>query len=135
MPPNPAGVIDYFLHPPFGLTTSSTTNPSVITNPLTGLNNILLSTVGLASSFGIVWAVSFAPAHSGHTVNTFKTYEDVAFRAWQLHTLASGLVVISDQFQSSEQNGIHLWNNALPSSIVLDIFPNFELTVEWLVGV
>jgi hypothetical protein len=133
--PSTAGVIDFFLHPKFGLMTSSVTNPSVIFNPLTGLGNVLTASVGLASSYGIVYAVSLVPPFAGKTNNTFPTFEDTVFRLWVTHTLSSGLVIINQQVESSEQNGIVLWDNLLPSSVVIDVFPNFELTVEWLVGV
>jgi hypothetical protein len=36
--------------------------------------------------------------------------------AWVTHTLASGLVIINQQ------------------AIVVDVFPNFQLTLEWLKG-
>jgi hypothetical protein len=132
--PSAAGVIDYFLRPKFGLITSSVTSPSAIANPVTGLNNVLAASVGLASSYGLVWAVSLVPAHSGRTVNTFPTFEDRVFSLWVTHTLASGLVVITQQMETYEQNGIVLWDNLLPSSVVVDVFPHFELTMEWLIG-
>jgi hypothetical protein len=132
--PSAAGVIDYFLRPKFGLITSSTTSPSAIFNPVTGLGNVLAASVGLASSYGLAWAVSLVPPYSGRTVSTFPTFEDSVFRLWVTHTLASGLVVVTQQLETHEQNGIVLWDNLLPSSIVVDVFPNFELTLEWLVG-
>jgi hypothetical protein len=132
--PSAAGVIDFFLHPGFGFMTSSVTNPSLIVNPLTGLGNVLAASVGLATSYGIVYAVSLVPEKAGRTNNTFPTFEDTVFKLWVTHTLASGLVIINQQLESAEQNGIVLWDNLLPSSIVVDVFPNFELSLEWLVG-
>src|SRR6266496_3569932 len=132
--PSSAGVIAYFLQPKFGFITSSTTSPSAITNPVTGRGNVLAASVGLASSFGLVYAVSLAPARAGRSVATFPAYEDLAFELWVTHTLASGLVVITQHVMSSESNGIVLWTNLLPSSCVVDVFPGFELTLEWLIG-
>jgi len=132
--PSTSGVIDYFLHPGFGFITSSTTSPSHITNPVTGRGNVLAASVGLASSYGLVFAVSLAPAKAGRSVATFPQYEDLAFELWVTHTLASGLVIIDQHEQSNESNGIVLWRDLLPSSVVVDVFPNFELTLEWLIG-
>jgi hypothetical protein len=114
--------------------TSSVGSPSPIFNPITGLGNVLASSVGLATSYGVVYAVSLVPPFAGKTNNTFPTFEDTAFKLWVTHTLASGLVIINQQVESHEQNGIVLWDNLLPSTIVVDVFPNFELTLEWLVG-
>jgi hypothetical protein len=130
----PNGVIDFFLHPTFNLITSSTTSPSVIANPLSG-NNVLTSSVGLATSFGVVCAVSLAPAKAGLTLGTIVSYEDPVSVWTVFHTLASGLVVVTQKFVSHEANYILFWDHALPSSVTLDVFPNFEVTVEWLVGV
>jgi hypothetical protein len=107
--PSAAGVIDFFVRAKFGLITSSVTSPSVIFNPVSGLGNVLVASAGLASSYGLVYAVSLAPPFAGRTANTFPTFEDMAFRIWVTHTLASGLVVITQQFESREQNGIVLW--------------------------
>lgn len=129
-----AGVIDFFLHPKFGFMTSSTTSPSAIANPVTGRGNVLAASVGLASSYGVVYAVSLAPIFAGRSVATFPQYEDLAFELWVTHTLASGLVVVNQHVQSAESNGIVLWDNLLPSSCVVDVFPGFEVTIEWLIG-
>jgi hypothetical protein len=133
--PSAAGVIDYFLRPKFGFMTSSTTSPSVVANPITGRGNVLAASAGLASSFGIVYAVSLAPPFAGRSVATFVQYEDLALELWVQHTLASGLVICTQHVQTREQNGIILWENLLPSTVLLDVFPNFQVTVEWLVGV
>jgi hypothetical protein len=115
--------------------TSSTSNPSIIPNPVTGRGNVLVSGVGLANSYGLVYAVSRAPIKAGKTVATFPYYEDQVFELWVTHTLGSGLVIISQHFATRESNGIVLWENLLPSSIVVDVFPNYEVTLEWLVGI
>ncbi len=133
--PSTADVINYFLHPKFGFITSSTTSPSVIVNPVTGRGNALAASVGLASSHGMVWAVSLSPPKAGRTVATFPDYEDLAFELWVTHTLASGLEVITQHEQHHEANGIVLWENLLPSSCIVDVFPNFELILEWLIGI
>jgi len=132
--PSAAGVIDYFLRPKFGFMTSSTTSPSVIFNPITGRTNVLAASVGLASSYGLVFAVSLAPDRAGRSVASFVQYEDLTFELWVLHTLGSGLVIITQHVQSSESNGIVIYENALPSTVVVDVFPGFELTLEWLIG-
>jgi len=133
--PSAADVIEYFLRPKFGFITSSTTSPSAIVNPVTGRGNVLSASVGLASSFGLVYAVSLAPPQAGRSVATFPQYEDLAFELWVTHTLASGLVVITQHVQSRQANGIVLWENLLPSSCLVDVFPNFQLTLEWLIGI
>jgi len=130
----PNGIIDFFLHPTFNFITSSVTNPSPIFNPLTG-TTVLTPSVGLASSFGIVWAVSFAPAQAGQTLGVLPTYEDRVFDLVVTHTLASGLVVVSQRFDTHESNGILFWENLLPSNVTIEVFPHFELTVEWLIGI
>lgn len=133
--PSSAGVIDYFLRPKFGFMTSSTSSPSSLSNPFSGRNNVLASSAGLASSFGLVYAVSAAPAFAGRSVATFPQFEDLAFELWVTHTLSSGLVIITQHVQSSESNGIVLWDNLLPSTCIVDVFPNFQLTLEWLIGI
>jgi len=133
--PSAAGVIDYFLHPKFGFMTSSTTSPSVIANPVSGRGNVLAASVGLASSYGLVCGVSLVPAQSGRSVATFPQYEDLAFELWVTHTLASGLVIITQHEQIREQNSTVLWEELLPSSCVVDVFPGFQVTLEWLVGI
>jgi hypothetical protein len=130
----PNGIIDFFLHPTFNLITSSTTNPTTIPNPLSG-SVVLTASVGLASSFGIVWAVSFAPPKAGVELGVLPRYEDRVLDLVVTHTLSSGLVVVSQRFDSHESNGILFWENLLPTSVALHIFPNYQLTVEWLVGV
>ena len=132
--PNTAGVIDFFLHPPLGLITSSTTSPSSIANPLTG-HNVLSSSVGLASSFGVVCAVSLAPPKAGLTIGTVTDYEDPVSTWTVFHTLASGLVVVTQRDIFHDANYILFWDNLLPSTVIVDVFPNFELTVEWLIGI
>src|SRR5216684_3511132 len=132
--PSVAGVIDYFLRPKFAFITSSTSSPSAIVNPVTGRGNVLAASVGIASSFGLVYAVSLAPTFAGRSVATFPQYEDLAFELWVTHMLASGLVVITQHVQSREANGIVIWENLLPSSCIVDVFPFFELTLEWLIG-
>ena len=129
------GVIDFFLHPTFAQLTSSTTSPSTISNPVTGRGNVLASSAGLAPSFGIVWAVSFAPPFAGRNVATLPDFEDTVFELWVEHTLSSGLVIVSQRFASKAENGILMWENLLPSSVIVDVFPNFELTLEWLIGI
>lgn len=132
--PSTAGVIDYFLHPKYGFMTSSTTSPSVITNPVSGRGNVLTASVGLAASYGLVCAVSLVPPFAGRDLATFPNYEDLAFELWVTHTLASGLVIITQHVQVREQNVTILWDNLLPSSCVVDVFPNFQVTLEWLIG-
>jgi hypothetical protein len=131
----PNGIIDFFLHPTFNLITSSVTNPTVIPNPLSGPSNVLVASVGLASSFGIVWAVSFAPPKAGVTLGVLPTYEDRVIDLIITHELNSGLVVVSQRFDSHESNGILFWEHLLPSAVAIDVFPNYELTVEWLIGI
>lgn len=131
--PQTAGVIDFFLHPPLGLITSSTTNPSTISNPLTG-HNVLSSSVGLASSFGVNCAVSLAPPAAGLTLGTVIDYEDPVSVWTVFHTLASGLVVVTQREVFHDANYLLFWQIALPSNVIVDVFPNFELTVEWLIG-
>ena len=133
--PSTSGVIDFFLHPPFGLMTSSVNNPTPIFNPITGRGNVLTASVGLANSYGIVWAVSLDPPYAGRNVASIPSYEDPVFELWLTYTLSSGLVIIAQHLVSHQANGIMLWDSVLPSSVLLDVFPNFELTVEWLVGI
>jgi hypothetical protein len=135
--PSSAGVIDYFLSPRFAFVDSSVTQPSLIPNPVSGRNNVFAASVGPGfrqSAYGVVFAVSLAPAHAGRSVATFPQYEDLAFELWVTHTLASGLVIVTQHEQSKESNGIILFQHLLPSSIVVDVFPHFEVTLEWLVG-
>jgi hypothetical protein len=129
-----AGVIDFFLHPPLGVITSSTTSPSAIANPLSG-HNVLAASVGLASSFGVVCAVSLAPARAGLTLGTLIDYEDPVSTWNVFHTLASGLVVVTQRVVRSDANYIMFWDYLLPTNVIVDVFPGFELTVEWLIGV
>lgn len=134
--PSTSGVIDYFLHPRFGLVTSSAASPSHIANPVSGRGNVLSPSTGpLSGSYGLVFAVSLHPAFAGLSVGTFPNFEDVVFELWVTHTLASGLVVITQHEQHREQNGIVLWEELIPSAVVVDVFPGFELTLEWLIGV
>lgn len=132
--PNVNGVVDFFLHPTFNLITSSVTSPSVIPNPLTG-HNVLTSTVGLATAFGVVCAVSLAPLKAGLTPGTVTDYEDPVSVWTVFHTLASGLVVVTQREVFHDANYILFWDHALPATVIVDVFPNFELTVEWLVGI
>jgi len=133
--PSVSTVIDYFLRPKLGFTTSSTTSPSALANPFTGRGNVLAASAGIASSYGLVYAVSLAPPGAGHSVATIKQYEDLAFELWVTHTLASGLVVVTQHEQAFEANGLFFWEIALPSTVLVDVFPNFEVTLEWLVGI
>jgi hypothetical protein len=132
--PGTAGVIDFFLHPTLNLITSSTTSPSAIANPLTG-HNVLAASVGLSSSFGVVCAVSLAPPEAGLTLGTINRYEDPVSVWTVFHTLASGLVVVTQRAVIADANYLLFWDVALPTNVIVDVFPNFELTVEWLVGV
>ncbi len=132
--PSAAGVIDYFLRPKFRFVTSSTSSPSAIANPVTGRGNALAASVGLASSYGLVCAVSYAPPFAGRTVGTLVTYEDPVLELWVTHTLASGLAVVTQHEKFGDQNRIVLWENLLPSSVLVDVWPNYEATLEWLVG-
>jgi hypothetical protein len=130
---HPNGIIDFFLHPTFNFLTSSTTNPSVIANPLSG-TNVLAATVGIASSFGIVWGTT-APPQAGFTVGVLDTFEFRVFDLAVFHTLASGLVVVSQRFQTHESNGILFWENLVPTNVSIEITPGFQLTVEWIIGI
>ena len=130
----PNGVIDFFLHPTFNLITSSVASPSAIPNPLSG-HNVLTSSSGPASSFGVVCAVSLAPPKAGLTLGTIISYEDPVSSWTVFHTLASGLVVVTQRFVTHEANYILFWDHALPSTVTLDVFPNFEVTCEWLIGI
>jgi len=132
--PQTSGVVDFFLHPTFNLITSSTTSPSAITNPLSG-HNVLTSSVGLSSSFGVVCAVSLAPPKAGLTIGTVNEYEDPVSTWTVFHTLASGLVVVTQRDVFADANYILFWQHALPSTVILDVFPNFQVTVEWLIGI
>jgi len=128
------GVIDFFLHPTFNLITSSTTSPSVIPNPLHG-HNVLTASAGLASSFGVVCAVSLVPPAAGRIPGTVIEYEDPVSVWTVFHTLASGLVVVTQRAVFHDANYILFWENALPSTAIIDVFPNFEVTAEWLIGI
>jgi hypothetical protein len=114
--------------------TSSVTNPTPIFNPLTG-NVVLTPSVGIAGSFGFVWAVSRVPPFAGFAIGALPTYEDRVFDLVVTHTLGSGLVVVTDRFSTHESNGLFFWSHALPSNALFSVFPNFELTVEWVIGV
>ena len=130
----PSGIIDFFLHPTFNLITSSTTSPSVIANPLSG-HNVLTASAGLTSSFGVVCAVSLHPAKAGLIPGSVDEYEEPVSVWTVFHTLASGLVVVTQRAVFHDANYILFWENALPSAVILDVFPNFEVTVEWMVGI
>jgi len=130
----PNGIIDFFLHPTFNFLTTSTSSPTDIVNPLTG-STVLAPTAGLAASFGIVWAVSFAPPFAGRTPGLLPIYEDKVFDLIVTHTLASGLVVVTQRFGTHESNGILFWEHLLPSNVLINVFPNFQLIVEWLIGI
>jgi len=130
--PTAGGVIEHFLHPSFRELTSSVTRPTFIPNPLRGTVTLEPGAF-LIVSYGIVWAVSFAPPQAGVELGVLPTYEDRVFDLVVTHTLDSGLVVVSQRFSTHESNGILFWENLLPTNVTLSIFPNFELTVEWLV--
>jgi len=132
--PSANGVVDFFLHPTFNLLTTSVTNPTGIFNPLTG-NVVLTPSVGISASFGFVWAVSSAPPRAGVTLGALPTYEDRVFDLVVTHTLGSGLVVVTDRFSTHESNGLFFWSHALPDAALFSVFPNFELAVEWVIGV
>ena len=83
----------------------------------------------------IAWAVSFEPPYAGRNVASIPAYEDPVFELWLTYTLQSGLVIIAQHMVTHQGNGIMLWDQVLPSSVLVDVFPNFELTLEWLVGI
>lgn len=130
---NPSSVIDFFLHPKFGFITSSTSSPSTITNPLTGFNTLAAS-VGLSSSFGITWAVNTPPPAAGWDNGIIRDWEDRLFQLVVFHTLASGQTVATQQFETHADSGILFWENQLPTSVQIEIFPNFSIDFSWLIG-
>ncbi len=137
----PNGIIDFVLHPSFNFMTTSTSIPSTIVNPLVGTAVLSAGPTPpgipdpLSVSYGIVWAVSFAPPFAGVTLGALPTYQDRVFDLVVTHTLSSGLVVVTQRFSTHQSNGILFWENLLPSNVLIDVFPNFEVTLEWLIGV
>jgi hypothetical protein len=131
---NVNGVIDFFIHPSFAQLTSSTTSPSLMPSPLSGTNTLNAS-VGIASSFGMFWTVTAFPPFAGRRLGVIDEFEDLVFDMVVQHTLASGLTVVSQRFQSSDTEGIVLWQNLLPTQVIVKVFPFFELGAAWLIGI
>jgi hypothetical protein len=133
MPLGPVDVIDFFTHPPIGLTILSTVSPSVLLNPYSGAGRLQV-TVGIASAFGILWSVDLSPFGAGHTNRVITEWQDPILQLVVNYENHDGLLIQEAVVDTHLDEGFIFFDKALPSSVDYWIFPNFSMEFAWIIG-
>jgi len=121
--PATAGIIDFALHPPLGLLSSTLDTGG----PFTGYGTrTTIAGSPVANTYGMLAVVSGTiPAGLGYYLGwpsdtglfDGRVYEDRLFQVVVQHQLASGLWVTTQEVNSHKLGEIILWDVALPGRI------------------
>lgn len=125
-------VINEFAHPPFGALTRE------LIGTLTSTGNVhhLTRVRGPVNvdAFGIAWDVFSAPAGGGRTNRVVTSYEDTFIQFGVRYTDLSGHDFYGELANIREDGRYFLWAQALPTAVDVWVFPNFAVTMYWLLA-
>jgi hypothetical protein len=128
----PTGVISEFAHPPWGVLTqelvgtfTSSGNVHTLTRVRGPIN---------VDAFGISWSVFTAPAAAGRKTRVVTVYEDDFLWLGVRYTNLSGNDFYGQVLEVHEDGLYFLWDQPIPTSIDIWVFPNFAVTMSWLVA-
>lgn len=148
--PTPSGVIDQFLHPPLGLLNpvldtagpygpgSSTRNTFVTT----GAFLLPAGTYAVSGTYGVIAVpngaisthegVQFGWNDGSRPLVSGDRYYDRFGQINVIHTLLSGVEVITQQFDLTSIENFMLWDVALPSAIGIWVNPFSAIDLYYL---
>jgi hypothetical protein len=126
------GVINEFAHPPWG----SLSRELIATLTFAGNNHVLQRVRGPINvdAFGIAWSVTTAPAGAGRQTRLVTNYEDAFMQLGVRYTDLGGHDFYGELFDQHVDGQYFLWNQPIPTAIDVWIFPNFAVTMYWLLA-
>lgn len=130
--PSITTVISEFAHPPWG----SLSRELIGTFTAAGNPNILQRVRGpiTVDAFGIAWSVTTAPAGAGRRVRLSTDYEDSFMQLGVRYTDLGSHDFYGQLFDQNIDGQYFLWDQPIPTSIDVWVFPNFAVTLYWLVA-
>lgn len=130
--PSITGVINEFAHPPWGSlsreligTFTSSGNPHVLQR-IRGPVNV--------DAFGITWSVTTVPAQAGRQSRLSTDFEDPFLQLGVRYTDLGGHDFYGQLFNQTVDGQYFLWDQPIPTAVDLWVFPNFGVTMYWLVA-
>ncbi len=130
--PLPTGVISEFAHPPWGTLSRS------LIGTLTPAGNVhtLQRVRGPINvdAFGITWSVTTAPAAAGRRTRVVTTFEDSFIQLGVRYTDLSGHDFYGQLFDVNQDGQYFMWDQPIPTAIDVWVFPNFAVTMYWLLA-
>jgi len=129
---NPIGVIQEFAHPPWGILSREligTFGPGPVLASLTRIRGAVN-----VDAYGLAWSVSTAPAGAGRRVRAVTTYEDQFLQIAVLYTELLGNTFFGEVQNVQIDGQYFMWQQPTPTAVDIWIFPNFSVTLYWLVS-
>jgi hypothetical protein len=130
--PITAGVIELFTVPPPHELVRSTTSPIALSNPYTGSFPLTTQSGGKAA-FGFHWAVSSAPAGAGLSPRSLVVYDEPFLTVTPYYTLADASIIAGETLSMRVEEGFHLFETVLPTTMQVDILPGWTVALNWMV--
>ena len=136
MPGIPTGLIDFAIHPVFGQLVQSTVSPTPLFNPYPTGQWILFPQSGspplLHVAYGVFWTVVTDPPDASRVYGNLLEYGDRFMQIVAEYTLHDGSLVYSQIVDMHIETGVYLFEQLLPSQLLVYIWPGFEVSLTWL---
>jgi hypothetical protein len=129
--PFTAGVINLAAVPPVAQLQHSDTSPHALANPYSGSGS--LDPTGAAPAYGIHWSVVGNPAGAGRAARAVTVFEEQVVSLAVQHELADLSTYIGERVLTGDAEGWLLFSSGLPTAVLYDITPGFDVHFDWLV--
>lgn len=132
MPPPITTIIGEFAHPPWG----SLSRELIGTFSFTGSVHVLQRVRGpvTVDAFGLAWGLFTIPAGAGFQKGVVKTYHDRFLQVGVRFTDLGGHDFYGEMLDIDQDGAYHLFDQPLPTAIDIYVFPNYAITLYWLLA-
>jgi|ERR1041385_5261741 hypothetical protein len=128
--PDPVSIVQQLLHPPLGLCTLE----PIAGGPFAGGTYAFNRPRGPVNTdaFGLVWSTTLVAIGVGGTPGLVFEYEDRVIELAAHYVLLDGTPVIGQRVASNLDNGMMLFQEALPQGVDVIVGPPFAVDLWWV---